>query len=168
MDPKKVQSILSWPTPCSIKDICSFLGFANFYHHFIHNFADIAKLLNALTRKDKKWIWGEVEQEVFSALKHATTSAVDVIVVHPMQQEGDRLLEPRIWRFPSASSNSSPMHTHTILTHFNSYHFSFYLYSEFLSFFLTKFPLSYFLFISTYHLTHSIPNQLSIQCHIWA
>ena len=40
-----------------------------------------------------------------------------MVVVHPMQAEGDHLLEPRIQRLPSASSDSSPTCTHTSLTH---------------------------------------------------
>ena len=35
MDPSKVQTIQYWPGPCKVKDIQSFLGFANFYCCFI-------------------------------------------------------------------------------------------------------------------------------------
>jgi len=31
MDPRKVQAILQWPTPRKVKELQSFLGFANFY-----------------------------------------------------------------------------------------------------------------------------------------
>jgi hypothetical protein len=31
MDPVKVQGIIDWPAPISVKDVCSFLGFCNFY-----------------------------------------------------------------------------------------------------------------------------------------
>ena len=31
MDPVKLNGIAQWPTPLKVKDICSFLGFANFY-----------------------------------------------------------------------------------------------------------------------------------------
>ena len=56
---------------------------------------------------------------------------MDVVIVCPMQWEGNHSLEPRIRRFPSLSSDSILTSTHSILTHFKSYHFSFYLYSEF-------------------------------------
>ena len=52
-----------------------------------------------------------------SGLKMGYLTGVDMVIICPMQQEGDRLLGARIWRFPSASSNSSPIHIHTILTH---------------------------------------------------
>jgi hypothetical protein len=37
MDPGKVEAILFWPAPTTVKQIQSFLGFANFYRHFIRN-----------------------------------------------------------------------------------------------------------------------------------
>ena len=70
---------------------------------------------------------------------------VDVVVVRPMQREGDHSLEPRIWRFPLLSSDSILMSTHSILTHFESYHFSFYLYSKFPIFPLPNpFPIHFY------------------------
>lgn len=41
MDPKKISTILSWPQPRNVRDIQSFLGFANFYRRFIHGYSDI-------------------------------------------------------------------------------------------------------------------------------
>ena len=35
MSPEKVKSIQDWPEPQKIKDVQSFLGFANFYWRFI-------------------------------------------------------------------------------------------------------------------------------------
>ena len=48
MDPAKIQVILDWPEPRRVKDIQSFLGFANFYRRFIYNFSDLTV---PLTRK---------------------------------------------------------------------------------------------------------------------
>ena len=45
----KTQAIINWPVPTSAKEVRSFLGLANFYHHFIPQFADIAVPLTALT-----------------------------------------------------------------------------------------------------------------------
>ena len=41
MDPSKVQTIQDWPEPCKVKDVQSFLIFANFYHRFISDYSDI-------------------------------------------------------------------------------------------------------------------------------
>ena len=47
----KVQIIQDWPKPRKVKDIQSFLGFANFYHHFIYEYSRIVIPLTHLTRK---------------------------------------------------------------------------------------------------------------------
>jgi Reverse transcriptase (RNA-dependent DNA polymerase) len=57
MDPVKVKGITDWPIPTTIWDICSFLGFCNFYHAFIPHFSDIARPLNDLTCKNRQWSW---------------------------------------------------------------------------------------------------------------
>ena len=41
MDLSKVRTIQDWPEPQKIKDIQSFLGFANFYRRFISEYSDI-------------------------------------------------------------------------------------------------------------------------------
>jgi hypothetical protein len=51
MDPIKVEGIAKWPTPATIKDVQSFLGFCNFYRSFIANFSAVARPLNDLTKK---------------------------------------------------------------------------------------------------------------------
>ena len=38
MDPIKMEGIKNWPTPTKVKDVCSFLGFCNFYRPFIPKF----------------------------------------------------------------------------------------------------------------------------------
>ncbi|KAL0149928.1 hypothetical protein M9458_054760, partial [Cirrhinus mrigala] len=39
MDDSKVQAVLKWPLPTTIKELQRFLGFANFYRRFIRNFS---------------------------------------------------------------------------------------------------------------------------------
>ena len=57
MDPSKIQTILGWPTPTKIRDLQSFLGFANFYRRFIDNYSGIVIPLTRLLRKDTPWKW---------------------------------------------------------------------------------------------------------------
>ncbi|KIK13741.1 hypothetical protein PISMIDRAFT_17785 [Pisolithus microcarpus 441] len=75
MDESKVKAIREWPTPTKVKSIRVFLGLANFYCHFIKDFACIARPLNDLTRKDQLWTWQEEQQRSFEVLKEAFTSA---------------------------------------------------------------------------------------------
>ena len=46
--PKKIEAILNWPRPKTVTQVRSFLGFCNYYHKFVHKFAQIAKLLHNL------------------------------------------------------------------------------------------------------------------------
>ena len=55
MDPCKVSAILEWPEPCKVKDIRSFLGFANFYRRFISDHSMITVPLTRLTHKGMPW-----------------------------------------------------------------------------------------------------------------
>jgi len=55
MKKEKVDGVLSWPEPKNVKDIRKFLGLANYYRRFIKNFAQVARPMNVLTRKDIKW-----------------------------------------------------------------------------------------------------------------
>ena len=50
MEPTKVFGVCNWPTPKSVKDICSFDGFCNFYHAFIAGFSKVALPPNVLTK----------------------------------------------------------------------------------------------------------------------
>ena len=73
MEQKKIKAIRNWKTPMKIKDMESFLGFANFYRWFIHNFSHTARPLNELKGK-KEWKWEKEHQEAFEELKEKITS----------------------------------------------------------------------------------------------
>jgi len=70
----KIQTISDWPEPRKVKDIQSFLGFANFYRRFIFNYLDIVVPLTRLTQKDAPWNFSEDCRRSFNALKHAFTT----------------------------------------------------------------------------------------------
>ena len=73
MDPAKVESILDWETPRTLKDVQAFLGFANFYRRFIYRFSKLAAPLTNLTRLDKVFSWSSECQTAFETLKTAFT-----------------------------------------------------------------------------------------------
>ena len=64
----KVKAVKEWKTPTKIKEVESFLGFANFYRQFIKNFSHMARPLNELKGK-KEWKWEEEQQKAFDELK---------------------------------------------------------------------------------------------------
>ena len=54
MEKEKVEGVLSWPQPKNVKDVRKFLGLTNYYRRFIKDFAQVARPMNMLTRKDEK------------------------------------------------------------------------------------------------------------------
>lgn len=54
MDPEKVETVLEWEAPCTRKQMQSFLGFTNFYRHFIPAFAQIALPITNLQLKERE------------------------------------------------------------------------------------------------------------------
>ena len=74
MDQSKVQTIQDWPEPRKVKDIQSFLGFANFYRHFISNYFDIIVPLTQLTHKGVPWNFSDAGRKSFQSLKTAFTT----------------------------------------------------------------------------------------------
>ena len=75
MAESKIKAILDWPEPRKVRDIQSFLGFANFYRRFIHNYSEIVLPLTRLTRKGVPWDFDQKCRDSFNVLKSAFTSA---------------------------------------------------------------------------------------------
>ena len=79
MDPAKVEAIQAWKKPKDLRDVQSFLGFANFYRRFIPAYSRIAAPLSALTKKESKtqlpWKPDSIEEQAFELLKVAFTTA---------------------------------------------------------------------------------------------
>ena len=69
MDLMKLAGIQDWPTPTTVKQVRSFLGFSNFYRRFIRHYSKIARPLNDMMKKDKKWEWMEYCKNAFRKLK---------------------------------------------------------------------------------------------------
>jgi len=65
----KVKAVREYPTPTNVRQVRVFLGLASFYRRLVPNFAQIAKPLTTLTRKDQKFEWGPSQREAFEGLK---------------------------------------------------------------------------------------------------
>jgi hypothetical protein len=86
---------LDWPAPKTVKEVQFFLGFGNFYHHFVKEFFHLAHPLNDLLQKDKKFVWSEECQESFDQLKKQFTEEPVLIMPDhskPFQIQVDSLL----------------------------------------------------------------------------
>ena len=75
MSNNKIKIIQDWLEPKKVKDIQSFLGFANFYCRSIFNYSDIVIPLTYLTQKDIPWKFDSFCWDAFNSLKEVFTSA---------------------------------------------------------------------------------------------
>ncbi|MBW0592016.1 hypothetical protein O181_131731 [Austropuccinia psidii MF-1] len=75
MDQTKFQRILNWPPPRNLKALQSFLGFANFYCHFIKNYSKKISSLTSFLKKDSRFSLNEKALRQFHQLKEAFTIA---------------------------------------------------------------------------------------------
>ena len=66
MDPAKVQEILEWPDPLTIKQVQGLLGFGNFYRRFIKGYSKLVRPLTSLLWKGRVFKWGEEQKETLS------------------------------------------------------------------------------------------------------
>ena len=92
MDPIKLGGIKNWPIPTTVKQVRSFLGFGNFYRKFISHYSDLARPLNDLTKKDKKFEWTTECQNSFDTLKKRFTEEPVLMMPdqsRPFQIEAD-------------------------------------------------------------------------------
>jgi hypothetical protein len=77
VDPEKVQEVMDWKPPTTMRQIRSFLGLAGYYRHFIPDFSRIAKPMTELLKKGVKFEWSQKYEDAFHALrKHLTTAPV--------------------------------------------------------------------------------------------
>ena len=83
MDPAKVQAILEWPDPLTIKQIQELLGFGNFYRRFIEGYSELVRPLTSLLRKGRVFEWGEEQKETFRRYKEKFRDAPVLIIPNP-------------------------------------------------------------------------------------
>ncbi|SCZ91572.1 BZ3500_MvSof-1268-A1-R1_Chr1-2g01497 [Microbotryum saponariae] len=80
MSPSKVDSITSWPTPTTLKELQQFLGFANFYRRFIQGYSRIISPLTRLLKKGAVFDFDSLALAAFNRLKSLFAS--DIILRH--------------------------------------------------------------------------------------
>jgi len=69
-DPSKTRAVATYPVPSDVKELCQFLGLANYYCRFVQDYSRIAEPLHQLTRKTAKgFLWNSNCQEAFDELK---------------------------------------------------------------------------------------------------
>ncbi|KAL0179640.1 hypothetical protein M9458_025082, partial [Cirrhinus mrigala] len=82
MDERKVNAVLKWPRPNTLRELQRFLGFANFYRRFIRHFSSVAAPLTAMVKKGvSRLVWTQPTLQAFVDLRRRFTTAP--ILHHP-------------------------------------------------------------------------------------
>ena len=53
---EKMKAVANWEIPQDLKKVRPFLRFANYYHCFVLEYAELASPLTYLTKKDVQWV----------------------------------------------------------------------------------------------------------------
>nr|GEZ51727.1 retrotransposon protein, putative, Ty3-gypsy subclass [Tanacetum cinerariifolium] len=69
VDPNKIEAVKNLKPSKTPTEIRSFLGLAGYYRQFIASFSKIAKPPTLLTQKNKKFEWGDEQENAFQTLK---------------------------------------------------------------------------------------------------
>lgn len=86
IDPSKVEVIMNWPKPNTIKEVRSFVGATQYWRKFIVNFSSIATLLHALTSVKKVFHWVDVHHKAFDSLNKRISLAPVLALLDLRQQ----------------------------------------------------------------------------------
>lgn len=70
-EPKKIQDVINWAVPTTVKKLRGFLGLAGYYRKFVKNFGVLCKPLTQLLRKGVPYKWTEETQQAFQQIKQA-------------------------------------------------------------------------------------------------
>jgi hypothetical protein len=58
----KIRAVQQYPVPKSVKEARAFLGLHSFHRRLVPYFADIAKPLSELTKKEQIWQWSSMSK----------------------------------------------------------------------------------------------------------
>ena len=79
VDPAKVEVVMRWPQPRSLKELQGFLGLANYFRKFMEHYSQMVACLTDLTGKAGQTFdwdhWGDAQLAAFAAVKHALSTA---------------------------------------------------------------------------------------------
>lgn len=70
-DDSKFKVIENYPKPANTDDVRRFVAFCNYYRKFVPNFAQLAKPLNSLLKKNVTFAWTEDCQLAFETLRNS-------------------------------------------------------------------------------------------------
>lgn len=82
LSPTRKESIAKIPFPTNLQQMRSFLGSANFFNSFMHNYSQLTAPLTDMTKKGFNWndrtTWTQDYENVFNIFKIALSKAVEI------------------------------------------------------------------------------------------
>ena len=81
-----MDAICDAPTPSSVTELKSYIGFLSYYGKFLPNLSSMLYPLYQLLQKDQGWIWGKKQEEAFKKSKQLLTSAKLLAHFDPTQK----------------------------------------------------------------------------------
>jgi hypothetical protein len=80
-DPSKIKAIRTYPVTKTVRDVRGFIGLAGYYRRHVRNFAEIARALTNLTKKDVPFVRTNECQLAFDTLKEILST--EPLLVYP-------------------------------------------------------------------------------------
>jgi hypothetical protein len=74
-EPSKVEAVLNWCQPTTIKQLRGFLGLTGYYRKFIPHYGVVAQPLTALLKKGCQFKWNKEADQAFNILKQKLVNA---------------------------------------------------------------------------------------------
>ena len=73
-DPKKIEAVINWPVPKTVKQLRGFLGLTGYYRRFVKDYGKIAQPLTALCKTNAALKWSDEADKAFQKLKRVMTA----------------------------------------------------------------------------------------------
>lgn len=79
----KINSVTQFKQPRNVHELRQFIGLASYFRKFVRGFAEIARPLTYLTKKEVAWYWGPEQDDAFSKLKSILTDRPVLAIYDP-------------------------------------------------------------------------------------
>lgn len=79
----KINSVTQFRQPRNVHELRQFIGLASYFRKFVRGFAEIARPLTYLTKKNVDWIWGPEQDGAFNQLKSTLTDRPVLAIYDP-------------------------------------------------------------------------------------
>ena len=85
-DPEKIEAIRHLAIPRNVSEVRSFLGMVDHVSKFADHLASKTKPLRELLKKKNTWVWGQPQDQAFTEIKEALTTAPILALYEPYRE----------------------------------------------------------------------------------